>query len=199
MPSGELLSRVIFLNGTSSAGKSTLARAVQDESDVPFVYWGIDTLFGLVPPKWGGGVDGPLSRDGFWYDRGGSDPDGHPRVVIRYGPVGRRMLESACRAAAAFAQGGDHLIVDEMLLTPDLLAVWLDALAGLRVQLVAVTCPQAVADQRELSRRSPKGLARGHFHQVHEHGQPYDLTVDTNTATPAELARVVLAANRRAG
>ncbi|MEV6361498.1 phosphotransferase-like protein [Nocardia asteroides] len=109
------------------------------------------------------------------------------------------MLESACRAAAAFAHGGDHLIVDEMLLTPDLLAVWLDALAGLRVQLVAVTCPQAVADERELSRRSPKGLARGHFHQVHEHGHPYDLTVDTTTGTPAELARVVLAANRRAG
>ncbi|MEU3014629.1 phosphotransferase-like protein [Nocardia asteroides] len=62
MPSGEGPSRVIFLNGTSSAGKTTLARAIQDESEVPFVYWGIDTLFGLVPPKWGGGVDGPLSR-----------------------------------------------------------------------------------------------------------------------------------------
>ncbi|MEU3014630.1 phosphotransferase-like protein [Nocardia asteroides] len=109
------------------------------------------------------------------------------------------MLTSACRAAAAFAHGGDQLIVDEMLLTPDLLAEWLDALAGLRVQLVAVTCPQAVADKRELSRRAPKGLARGHFHLVHEHGHPYDLTVDTSTAPPAELARVVLEANRRAG
>ncbi|MFB8277138.1 phosphotransferase-like protein [Nocardia colli] len=59
MPSGELPSRVIFLNGTSSSGKTTLARSIQDESDVPFVYWGIDTLFDLVPPNWGGG---PLAR-----------------------------------------------------------------------------------------------------------------------------------------
>ncbi|MEV1042213.1 hypothetical protein AB0J01_37190, partial [Streptomyces sp. NPDC050204] len=35
---------VIFLNGTSSAGKTTLARAIQEESDEPYLYWGIDTL-----------------------------------------------------------------------------------------------------------------------------------------------------------
>jgi chloramphenicol 3-O-phosphotransferase len=46
--SPELPCRVVFLNGTSSSGKTTLARAIQDESDIPFVYWGIDTLFGLV-------------------------------------------------------------------------------------------------------------------------------------------------------
>ncbi|WP_255220971.1 chloramphenicol phosphotransferase CPT family protein [Nocardia cyriacigeorgica] len=64
MPSADRPPRVILLNGTSSAGKTTVARAIQDESGVPFVYWGIDTLFGLVPPNWGGGRDGPLSRDG---------------------------------------------------------------------------------------------------------------------------------------
>ncbi|MCC8242999.1 chloramphenicol phosphotransferase CPT family protein [Saccharothrix luteola] len=62
-------------HGTSSAGKTTLARAVQDESDTPFVYWGSDTLFSLVPANRGGGRDGPLSRDGFWYDRTGDDVD----------------------------------------------------------------------------------------------------------------------------
>ncbi|MFB7214676.1 hypothetical protein [Streptomyces sp. NPDC056255] len=31
---------MIFLNGTSSAGKTTLARAIQDESDEPYLYWG---------------------------------------------------------------------------------------------------------------------------------------------------------------
>lgn len=184
--------RVIFLNGTSSAGKTTLARAVQDESDIPFVYWGIDTLFGLVPPNWGGGRDGPLSRDGFWYDRTGHDAGGHPSVVIRYGPAGRRMLRSACAAAAAFAHGGDHLVIDEMLLTPDLLPIWLDALTGLEVQLVRVTCPLPVAEQRERARGHERGLARGHLQTVHAHGHPYDTVVDTTTGSPAELARAVL-------
>ena len=188
---------VVFLNGVSSAGKTTLARAIQDESDVPFVYWGIDTLFGLVPPKWGGGRDGPLGRDGFWYDRSEQDADGHPLLVIRYGHVGYRMLRSACSAAAEFARGGDHLVIDEMLLSPDLLPIWMEALAGLDGQLVGVTCPLAVAEQRELLRGRPIGLARGHFGTVHDHGYPYDTVVDTSTATPAELARVVLGRGSR--
>ncbi|WP_280469104.1 chloramphenicol phosphotransferase CPT family protein [Nocardia cyriacigeorgica] len=192
MPSADRPPRVIFLNGTSSAGKTTVARAIQDESGVPFVYWGIDTLFGLVPPNWGGGRDGPLSRDGFWYDRTGHDADGHPVVVIRYGHLGRRMLHSACAAAAAFAQGGDHLVIDEMLLTPDLLPVWMDALAGLDVRLVGVTCPLAIAEQREKARGHPIGLARGHFRTVHDHGYTYDIVIDTTTGTPAELARTIL-------
>ncbi|QIS10863.1 chloramphenicol phosphotransferase CPT family protein [Nocardia arthritidis] len=194
MRSPELPRRVIFLNGTSSAGKTTLAKAIQDESDIPFVYWGIDTLFGLVPPNWGGGRDGPLSRDGFWYDRTGRDADGHPLVVIRYGPVGRRMLRSACAAAAEFARGGNHLVIDEMLLTPDLLPMWMDALTGLDVQLVGVTCPLAIAEERELARGNEIGLARGHLRTVHDHGYTYDTIVDTTTGTPAELARAVLRA-----
>lgn len=188
----ELPSRVILLNGTSSSGKTTLARAIQDESDIPFVYWGIDTLFGSVPPNWGGGRDGPLSRDGFWYDRTGRDARGHPIVVIRYGQAGRHMLHSSCAAAATFAHGGDHLVIDEMLLTPDLLPIWMNALAGLDIQLVCVTCPLSVAEQRELTRGNEIGLARGHFHAVHDHGYTYDTIVDTTQGTPAELARAVL-------
>ncbi|MFC9440798.1 AAA family ATPase [Nocardia sp. NPDC057030] len=192
MRSGGVPSRVIFLNGTSSSGKTTLARSIQDESDVPFVYWGIDTLFDLVPPNWGGGRDGPSSRAGFWYDRTGRAADGHPLLVIRYGEVGQRMLRSACAAAAAFAHGGDHLVIDEMLLAPDLLPMWLTALAGLDVRLVAVTCPLAVAERREQARGNEPGLARGHFHSVHAHHIAYDMTVDTTTDTPANLAKAVL-------
>ncbi|WP_040793429.1 chloramphenicol phosphotransferase CPT family protein [Nocardia paucivorans] len=192
MPDTELRPRVILLKGTSSSGKTTLARAIQDESDTPFVYWGIDTLFGLTPPNWGGGRDTPLSRDGFWYDRTGHDADGHPVVVIRYGHVGRRMPHSACAAAAAFARGGDNLVIDEMLLTPDLLPIWMDALADLDVYLVAVTCPLAVAERREQDRGHPIGLARGHLHTVHDHGYTYDMTVDTTTKSPAALARTIL-------
>ncbi|WP_373294011.1 phosphotransferase-like protein [Lentzea pudingi] len=44
-----------------------------------------------------------------------------------------------------------------MLLTPDLLPAWMDALSGLHVLLVCVTCPLAVAEQRERDRRDPNG------------------------------------------
>ncbi|WP_311770855.1 phosphotransferase-like protein [Actinophytocola algeriensis] len=82
--------------------------------------------------------------------------------------------------------------VDELLLTPDLLPTWMDALSGLEVLLVRVTCPLVVAEQRERARRNPSGLARGHYRMVHDHGTTYDMTVDSTTGTPAELARAVL-------
>ncbi|WP_245650718.1 chloramphenicol phosphotransferase CPT family protein [Nocardia harenae] len=183
--------RVILLNGTSSAGKTTLARAVQDEADTPFVYWGIDTLFALVPQKWGGGLDGPLAQEGFRYERG-QDPDGHLRTVIRVGPTGLRILHAGCAAAAAIPRSGLDLVIDEMLLTPDLLRVWLTALAGFTVQFVAVTCPPEVAEQREAARGQVPGLSRGHRPLVHAHEHTYDAVVDTAAASPADLAVAIL-------
>ncbi|WP_367129368.1 hypothetical protein [Saccharothrix sp. HUAS TT1] len=76
----------------------------------------------------------------------------------------------------------------------DLLPSWLIALSGLDVLLVRVTCLLAVAEQRERDRRNPNGLARGHYRSVHAHGATYDMTVDSTTGTPAELARAVLRA-----
>ena len=147
-------------------------RAIQDTSATPFAHWGVDTPFAAVPPNWGGGRDGPLSRDGFRYDRTGRDAGGRPVVVIRCGEVGRRMLRSACAAAAAFARGGDDLVVDEILLTPGLIRDWTTALTGLDVLFVRVTCPLAVAEQRERARdHAVVGLARGHLPTVHE-GRP---------------------------
>jgi chloramphenicol 3-O-phosphotransferase len=50
------------------------------------------------------------------------------------------------------------------------------------------------AEQRELARGHTNtiGLARGHLPTVHNHGYAYDTIVDTSTATPAELAGIVL-------
>lgn len=45
-------SRIIFLNGPSSAGKSTLARQIQRSMPEPFYYMAIDHYqLGVMPPK----------------------------------------------------------------------------------------------------------------------------------------------------
>ncbi|MFF3226327.1 hypothetical protein ACFYV7_26260 [Nocardia suismassiliense] len=52
---------------------------------------------------------------------------------------------------------------------------------------MAVTCPLAVAEQRERLRSNEDGLARGHFHAVHHHGGRYDLVVGTTGYRPPNL------------
>jgi chloramphenicol 3-O phosphotransferase len=185
--------QVIFLNGTSSAGKTTLAQAIQEESRRPYLLAGIDSFFAMVPEKWGGGRAGPLSRDGFYYDESEVDHDGSPLTVIRYGDTGQRMLRAMHASIASLTVAGNNLIIDEMLLAPELLTNWLDTLAGSDVLFVGVHCPLAVLEhrERERGRRSRLGLARGHLRAAHYHGH-YDLEVDTSTAPAAELAKVVL-------
>jgi chloramphenicol 3-O phosphotransferase len=133
----------------------------------------------------------PAEPDGFWYDRSERDEDG-PLVRVRYGPVGLRMLLAGHVSAAALTAAGDNLVIDEMLLSSDLLPRWGRALSGLPVLFVGVRCPVDVLRERERVRDGVPGLARGQLPTVHAHGQDYDLEVDTSAAAAVDVARAVL-------
>jgi chloramphenicol 3-O phosphotransferase len=187
-----------MLNGTSSAGKTTLARAIQRVADDPWLRTGLDATFAMVPEKWGGGEGGPLSFDGFRYD-GESGEAGQPLVTIRYGAIGRRILEASHRAVVALADAGQRVIVDEMLLADEVLDDWLRVLQGRDVWFVGVHCHPDRLEEREVARGNPPGLARGHLRSAHRHAL-YDVEVDTTTTPPEALARSVLASwSRRRG
>jgi chloramphenicol 3-O phosphotransferase len=50
--------QIIYLNGPSSSGKTTLAKALQEEFEQPFLHIGIDRVIGMMPVKlnnWDGG------------------------------------------------------------------------------------------------------------------------------------------------
>ena len=51
-PPPSTLGSIILLNGTSSAGKSTLAKAVQDVMDAPYLHLGIDLFFDALPQRY---------------------------------------------------------------------------------------------------------------------------------------------------
>src|SRR3954453_5798243 len=54
--------RVIVLNGTSSAGKTSLARAMQDRLDGWWLVFGVDTLITAMPWRMFGDLDGHTIR-----------------------------------------------------------------------------------------------------------------------------------------
>ncbi|HEU0241228.1 MAG TPA: hypothetical protein VFR11_18495 [Micromonosporaceae bacterium] len=92
------MAQVIVLNGASSAGKTTLGRALQDRLAEPYLLLGLDTCFQMVPDRWAGGPEGEFRHDGFAYlDL--PPQDGHPTLGIGYGPVGWRMMSGFRREA----------------------------------------------------------------------------------------------------
>lgn len=190
------LPSVIFLNGASSSGKTTLGRALQDLLDEPYLLMGLDTCFAMVPARWAGGQMGAHREQGFQYvDE--PDDNGKPVSGISYGPIGLRMLEGFHRAVREFVQAGNSVVVDEMMLGPEVRDDWFVTLAGLDVVSVGVRCDLDELERREDARSGRAGLARWSEKRVHE-GMVYDLWVDTTCRAAEACADEIVAATRRA-
>ncbi|MGV9322043.1 chloramphenicol phosphotransferase CPT family protein [Streptomyces sp. NPDC003660] len=155
--------RIIFLNGTSSSGKSSIARELLDILD--------------------DGVFSHLSVDAFNSMRAQRElsPEEFDAAL-------RRTRLGFHRSVAAMAEVGNDLVVDHVLSEPWRLA---DCLAVLRpedVLFVGVRCPLPELERRERARGDREtGLAALQYDLVHAHGD-YDLECDTGTESPRACA-----------
>jgi chloramphenicol 3-O phosphotransferase len=168
--------RIIFLNGASSSGKSTLATALQDALDEPFLRVSSDQLAaGFLPRRREGG--GPFD---WWHEM-------RPRFFAGFH-----------RCLPALAIAGNDLIVDHVIEFPAWRRHLADLLDGLDVYLIGVHCAVEEIDRRERERGDRRiGEGRTHLEVdgIHAFG-PYDLEVDTTTGVGAELVASVLEAWR---
>jgi chloramphenicol 3-O phosphotransferase len=190
---------VIVLNGTASAGKTTLAHAVQRLADDPWIVIAQDDFAQNLAPRWvkvDGALDGGREDDGFHFVR-----DALGQMHVEVGEIGRRLLRGYRFAAGAVARGGSDVVVDECMFDSEGWDEWQEALAGLNVLWVRVECDLVVCDRRELlrvDRQQLVGLARGQYERAHADVR-YDLVVDLTDGNADAAARSVLAAVRARG
>ncbi|MCT9008750.1 chloramphenicol phosphotransferase CPT family protein [Streptomyces rhizosphaerihabitans] len=157
---------VILLNGTSSSGKTSIARALLDLLDGTWFHMPVDAFHAM--------------RGG----RGGremSDEDLQAEID--------RTAKGFHRAVAGMAAGGNNLVVDHPLSRRWRLLDLLDLLVPEDTVLVGVRCPLPELERRELERgdRQP-GLAALQYSQVHSHGL-HDLDVDTSLSSAEDCAQ----------
>ncbi|WSH19092.1 AAA family ATPase [Rhizobium ruizarguesonis] len=165
MPPG----RIILLNGTSSAGKSTLASALREELSEPFCYFSSDQL-----------ADG-----GFRTEKYEIRDLGTPSERDRF-------LDGFHRAIVAFADAGNDLIVEHIVEERR----WADQLESLfarrDVFWVGVHAPLSVLEQREVT-RGDRTIGEASYHlKTHEYCR-YDVEVDTTKAQAEVIAEIVRA------
>nr|WP_308217767.1 chloramphenicol phosphotransferase [Streptantibioticus silvisoli] len=177
--------RIVVLNGGSSAGKSSIARALQDLLPDPWLAFGIDDFVAALP----GRLRSPGDGTGIAFGPGGE-------VVVG---DGFRGLEAAWVAGlAATVRAGARIIVDDVFLgggaSQDRLRT---AFAGLPVLWAGVWCDAATAAGRERGRpdRVP-GMAAGQADLVHR-GVIYDVEVDTADTSTDACARAIAARLQR--
>jgi chloramphenicol 3-O phosphotransferase len=153
----------ILLNGTSSAGKSSLALALQQRAGLPLLHASLDTFTDMFLWK---AITDPAER----------------RLCHIAG------VDHFHRALAMFAAGPFNLVVDHLILGPEWDDATRTALASRRVYRIGVHCPLPILLQRERARPDrASGMAEKQLEQVHRN-QIYDFEVDTSLATPEECA-----------
>lgn len=175
---------IIFLNGTSSSGKSALARKIMRQSERPFLYFSIDHLLNFwIDEKFVAFEDAPKE----WLLKGNvaTHIDGPNIVQLHWD-----MIESL----AVLIQKGYDLIIDEVLWQEDILMHYVDALCyANKVYIVKVICELMESERRESKRPDRfKGLARELYTKVYQQNIQYDFDIDTTTRSPERCAEQVL-------
>src|SRR4051794_25611349 len=102
---------ILFLNGCSSSGKSTLAKAIQHLSDMPWLLLGIDTFFHMMPSKYVG--FGEKASEGYRFVPG--QDEGSPVMRVESGVFGKAVTQSIPKVVQSLAKDGHNLVVDEVL------------------------------------------------------------------------------------
>lgn len=187
--------RIVLLNGASSAGKTSIARALQNRLGEPYLYVSLDMFLQMLPGRYFS--VNPLatkdSEQGFTWQTHEDEQGTYFQVIP--GAFGNRlMLEVMHHTIAESAAQGFNLIVDDLLLERSWLLDYLRVLRDFEVWFVQVYCPPDVLEARERARGDRSvGQARGQAMQVHQHGI-YDLTVDTSLLSSEEGAAQIIAA-----
>lgn len=168
-------SRIIFLNGASSSGKTTLGRDLQQAAPFPMLYFSSDQLVDArVLPR----VERE-SEQGPW----------------AWKTIRPRFFDGFHRCIAALADAGNDLIVEHIVEYRSWLEDCATLLAGHEVFYVGVHCALYELERREIERgdRMP-GEGRSHLEDGIHSWSDYDFEIDTSAHDTSICVRLVLEA-----
>ena len=170
--------KVLFLQGPSSAGKSTLAAALQVSLEECWWILEADDITRMQPTS---------ERNGWW------EPTHEERPHPSWDPDLRltRWLAGYFQCLATIAKTGSNVIAVGGWLQTSWLLDLAETLEGIEALCVGVYCPLEELERREIARGDRKsGYARSHYDLVHMHA-PYDVEIDTALQTREESVELI--------
>ena len=141
----------LILNGGSSYGKTSLAKALQDRMESPTLVLGIDLFWMAMPSKQ---LDLERVEPQYYRWEVAGDP-GREEFLIHPGPLLTRIMSGRTRSIAGFLELGFNVIADDVIWERAWLVETLRLLAPFRVYFIGVRCDDAVSAYREQVRGGP--------------------------------------------
>ena len=120
---------IIFLNGTSSSGKTTIAKALQEKLTEPYMLVSVDDFFNMYPER-------------FLLPKNHEDT----AVLMR---LFSAVISGLHSCVEALAKCGNNVIVDYVLQEKGWLEECIENWVGLDVLFVGIKCPLELTEQRE--------------------------------------------------
>nr|AIA18477.1 Chloramphenicol phosphotransferase-like protein [uncultured bacterium] len=178
-------SKIIFLNGVGSVGKTSIAKMLQSLLDEAYLHVGVDQFIDMLPEKYINNSEGisfnPLKINQI---------NNKPTIEITTGKIGKNALRGMRHAIAALADQGNNLIIDEVIIGNEM-DEYKKLLSPFQVFYVGIFAPLEVIEERERSRKDRLiGLGRWQYNLVHQ-DKSYDLEIDTTTLSPLDCAKLI--------
>ncbi|GIP29399.1 hypothetical protein J23TS9_45290 [Paenibacillus sp. J23TS9] len=161
--------QIIFLNGTSSSGKTSLTKKLQERNKDLYFHLSLDVYENMAPEK---------------------------DLENNYWDTLRECASAMHNSIKTFSDAGLNVIVDHVILDIPEEKGWLEEcvtlLSNYPVIFVRVNCPIHELERRERDRGDRDiGQAKWQSERIHEHGT-YDLEVNTFENTIEECAELIM-------
>jgi chloramphenicol 3-O phosphotransferase len=168
--------RLLILNGTSSAGKSSLIKEFVRLAPQLYLKHGIDQTLNFLPDHY--------FKQPLWNTVMGKSNEA--------GPLGDAMMCAMNSSNRVLLEKGFSVIADHVIISD----LWLDhaktEFKNFDAYLIGIHCRKDIIAQRELERKNRTlGSAILQYDVVHKN-RNYDLIIDTSDITPTEGAESIL-------
>lgn len=180
-------SRIIFLNGCGSSGKTSIARSIQYLSDELWLTFGIDTFIDIIPRQ-----KDHKETDYFNFIYGSNERG--ITCSVETGLKGKQLFNVMPDFAKLLADAGHNIIIDEVLFDDESLQSYIGKLADHTIYYIGVLCDLKIMQEREILRGDRTiGLSNDQIDRVHNGKRThYDLKIDTSNISPFEAATQIL-------
>jgi chloramphenicol 3-O phosphotransferase len=184
------MSKIIFLNGCSSSGKTSIAKNIQQTSQTDWLHLGVDTISSMLPERcW---TNTPTHQQNYLNLIPNHNQKG-PILDIKTTLKGQATFEVIVEFSKVLANLGNDIIIDEVLLDDSKLFKYAQALQEHTVWFIGIYCSLEILQLREQKRGDRMiGLANSQLEKVHKGIRPYDIWLNTSDTPPEDFARLIL-------
>lgn len=167
--------QLILLNGTSSAGKSSIIKCLHEQLRQPYLDMGLDRFLYMLPSQY---MKQPLWKEVWDHTHAGE--------------LGNRLMSGMHHSMRSMVNCGNLVLADHVLIEKNWVSELADLFHDQHAYFIGVHCPLEILEQRELDRKDRTlGSAKVQFPIVHQWAH-YDLAIDSSLSSPEQSADKII-------